>query len=135
MARKFSRHCAAIVTEPCASALAEKKTAPALETLRLIAEGKTLEEIAQIRGRQLSTVMGAVATMVEKGQLEFRSEWIDRNKQAVIEAAIGRVDIKNLERLKPIKDALPPEITYDEIRLVLSRLRSEGNKNKQTIPA
>ena len=118
-----------------ASALAEKKTAPGLETLRLIAEGKTLEEIAQIRGRQLSTVMSAVATMVEKGQLEFRSEWIDRNKQAVIEAAIGRVDIKNLERLKPIKDALPPEITYDEIRLVLSRLRSEGNKNKQTIPA
>jgi len=118
-----------------ASALAEKKTAPGLETLRLIAEGKTLEEIAKIRGRQLSTVMSAVATMVEKGQLEFRSEWIDRNKQAVIEAAIGRVDIKNLERLKPIKDALPPEITYDEIRLVLSRLRSEGNKNKQTIPA
>jgi len=118
-----------------ASALAEKKTAPGLETLRLIAEGKTLEEIAQIRGRQLSTVMSAVATMVEKGQLEFRSEWIDRNKQAVIEAAIGRVDIKNLERLKPIKDALPPEITYDEIRLVLARLRSEGSKKKQTIPA
>jgi ATP-dependent DNA helicase RecQ len=117
-----------------ASALAEKKPAPALETLRLIAEGKTLEEIAQIRGRQLSTVMGTVATMVEKGQLEFRSEWIDRNKQAVIEAAIGRVDIKNLERLKPIKDALPPEITYDEIRLVLSRLRRE-QVQKKTIPA
>jgi ATP-dependent DNA helicase RecQ len=117
-----------------ASALAEKKPAPALETLRLIAEGKTLEEVAQIRGRQLSTVMGTVATMVEKGQLEFRSEWIDRNKQAVIEAAIGRVDIKNLERLKPIKDALPPEITYDEIRLVLSRLRRE-QVQKKTIPA
>jgi ATP-dependent DNA helicase RecQ len=117
-----------------ASALAEKKPAPALETLRLIAEGKTLEEIAQIRGRQLSTVMGTVATLVEKGQLEFRSEWIDRNKQAVIEAAIGRVDIKNLERLKPIKDALPPEITYDEIRLVLSRLRRE-QVQKKTIPA
>ena len=66
-----------------AVALAEKKTAPALETLQLLAEGKSFEDIARIRGRQIGTVVSAVAGLVEKGQLEFRAEWIDRNKLAV----------------------------------------------------
>ena len=112
-----------------------KKTAPALETLRLLAEGKTLEEIAQTRGRQLSTVVNAVAALVETGQVEFQPGWIDRNKQSVIEAACAHVDVTKLERLKPLKDALPPEITYEEIRLVLARLRREHSRNKADIPA
>jgi ATP-dependent DNA helicase RecQ len=112
-----------------------KKTAPALETLRLLAEGKTLEEIAQTRGRQLSTVVNAVAALVETGQVAFQPEWIDRNKQSVIEAACAHVDVTKLERLKPLKDTLPAEITYDEIRLVLARLRREHNRKRAEIPA
>ncbi len=112
-----------------------KKTAPALETLRLLAEGKTLEEIAQTRGRQLSTVVNAVAALVETGQVEFQPGWIDRNKQSVIEAACARVDVTKLERLKPLKEALPPEITYEEIRLVLARLRHEHSSKKAQVPA
>ena len=114
-----------------------KKTAPALETLQLLAEGKSFEDIAKIRGRQLATVVNAVAGMVEKGELEFRAEWIDRNRLAVIEAACGRLDLSQLERLKTLKDALPPEITYDEIRLVVSHLRCEASRKKTStsVPA
>jgi ATP-dependent DNA helicase RecQ len=114
-----------------AAPLPEKRPAPALETARLLAEGRTFEQIAQIRGRQLSTVMSAVAALVEKGDLEFRPNWIERNKLAVIEAACDRL---GLEWLKPLKDALPPEITYDEIRLVVARLRRE-QAQKKDIPA
>jgi ATP-dependent DNA helicase RecQ len=113
----------------------EKKTAPALETLQLLAEGKSFEDIARIRGRQISTVVNAVAGLVEKGELEFRPEWIDRNKLAVIEAACASLGLERLERLKTLKDALPPEITYDEIRLVVARLRRGGNRNRTEIPA
>jgi ATP-dependent DNA helicase RecQ len=114
----------------------EKKTAPALETLQLLAEGKTFEDIARIRGRQIATVVNAVAGLVEKGELEFRPEWIDRNKLAVIEAACASLGLERLERLKTLKDALPPEISYDEIRLVVARLRREGSiKKKTSIPA
>ena len=109
-----------------AAALPGKKTAPALETLQLLAEGKSFEDIARIRERQVSTVVNAVAGLVEKGELAFRPEWIDRNKLAVIEAACGSLGLERLERLKTLKDALPPEITYDEIRLVVARLRREG---------
>jgi ATP-dependent DNA helicase RecQ len=116
-----------------AAALPEKKTAPALETLQLLTEGKSFEDIARIRGRQIGTVVNAVAGLVEKGHLEFRPEWIDRNKLAVIEAACASLGLERLERLKTLKDALPPEITYDEIRLVVARMRREGSKNKISI--
>jgi ATP-dependent DNA helicase RecQ len=119
-----------------ASALPERKTAPALETLRLLAEGKSFEEIAQLRERQISTVINSVAGLVESGDVEFRPEWIDRNRLAVIEAACAKVDIAQLERLRTLKDALPPEITYEEIRLVVARLRGERSRQRSaTIPA
>jgi len=118
-----------------AAALPEKKTAPALETLQLLADGKSFEEIAQIRGRQIATVVNAVAGLVEKGEVEFRVEWIDRNKLAVIEAACASLGLERVERLKTLKDALPPEITYDEIRLVVARLRRAERGKKADIPA
>jgi ATP-dependent DNA helicase RecQ len=115
-----------------ASTVPEKKTAPALETLRLLAEGHSFEDIAKIRARQLSTVVNAVANLVERGDLEFDGAWINRNKQAVIEAACAKLGINGL---KPLKDALPPEITYDEIRLVVARLRRELSMRKADVPA
>lgn len=113
--------------------LPQKKTAPMLETLQLIRAGKTLPEIATTRGRQLSTVINAVAGLVERGELEFDASWIEPNKLSVIEAACARFG-PQIDRLKPLKDALPPDITYDEIRLVLARYRKQ-NPNKAEIPA
>jgi len=103
-----------------ATAAPEKKTAPAAETMQLLAAGRTFEQIAEIRGRQVSTVINAVAALVEKGLVEFQPAWIDRNRQSVIEAACAKL---GMEYLKPLKDVLPPEVTYDEIRLVVARLR------------
>jgi ATP-dependent DNA helicase RecQ len=117
------------------SAPPQKKTAPALETLQLLAEGKSFEEIAKIRGRQIATVVNAVAGLVEKGELEFRAEWIDRSRVLMIEAACATLGVDRLERLKTLKDALPPEIRYDEIRLVVARLRRDGGKSKASISA
>jgi len=116
-----------------AAALPQRRTAPALETLQLISQGKSLQEIADIRGRQLGTVINAVASLVESGEIEFHPDWIDRNKQAVIEAACKRNEVHAIDRLKPLKDALPPEITYDEIRLVLARLRREESKKPREL--
>ena len=103
-----------------ATPIAPKKSLPAEETLRLLAEGHTFEDIAKIRGRQLTTVVNAVATLVESGQLEFDPSWIAATRQSIIEAACAQV---GTEKLKNLKDSLPPEITYDEIRLVVARLR------------
>src|SRR5262249_7868514 len=92
------------------------------------------EDIAKIRGRQLSTVINAVANLVETGALEFNPKWIDPARRSIIEAACAKC---GLEWLKPVKESLPPEITYDEIRLVVAHLRCEKtvkSEKKTTIP-
>ena len=101
-----------------------KNSKPAEETRRLLAQGKSLEEVANLRGRQLASVVALVAEMLEAGQLEFQSTWIGQDKLQQIEAACARLGI---ERLRPLKDALPPEISFDEIRLVVAKLRQAKN--------
>jgi len=100
----------------------EKKSRPAYETMCLLSAGNSFEEIAEIRGRQLTTIITLVAELVESGQLQFQTAWIDDNRRSIIEAACARLGV---ERLRPLKDALPPEVTFDEIRLVTARLRWE----------
>jgi ATP-dependent DNA helicase RecQ len=111
---------------------AERKAKPVDETLRLLADGKTLEEIAQIRGRQLSTIVSGVANLLETGQVDLQSGWVTKEKQSVIEAACAKV---GLDRYKPLKDILPPEITYDEIRLVVGHMRRQEIQRKTDVPA
>ena len=98
----------------------EKMSPPAEETIRLLAQGNTLEQIAQLRERQLGSVTSLVADLIEEGRLEFQPEWVASPKRIQIEQACERLGI---ERLRTIKDALPEEITYDEIRLVVAHVR------------
>jgi ATP-dependent DNA helicase RecQ len=100
----------------------EKKVSPAAETMRLLAEGRTLDEIAAIRGRQRSTIVSLISDLVERGEVEFQANWVDHDKQNKIEDACGKL---GLSKLTPIKEALPPGFTYEEIRLVVARLRRQ----------
>jgi len=100
-----------------------KETAPAEQTLLLLNEGRTLEEIARIRARQISTVVCTVASLVETGQVKLNPKWISPDAQPLIEAACLK---HGVERLKEIKDALPPYVSFDDIRLVVAHLRAEN---------
>jgi ATP-dependent DNA helicase RecQ len=99
-----------------------KSSDPAGETLRLLQQGRTLEEVAQIRGRNVSTVCCMVANLVESGEADFKPGWIPGDHQEKIEQACVRL---GFERLKALKDALPEQITYDEIKLVVAHLRRQ----------
>ena len=109
-------------------AAASKKLAvsPAEETLQLLAQGKTLEEIARARGRQLASVVSMVSEMVESGEAEFRSSWIEAGRLEKIREPCERL---GGERLKPLKDALSADITYEEIRLVAAHWRRGAQPN------
>jgi ATP-dependent DNA helicase RecQ len=104
---------------------AEKLSRPAEETIRLLAEGKTLEEVAKLRDRQMASVTSLVADLIEQGRLEFRPEWVAESKRVHIEEVCGHLGI---EHLKPLKDGLPEEFTYDEIRLVVAHLRRKQSE-------
>jgi ATP-dependent DNA helicase RecQ len=98
----------------------EEKPKPVEETMRMLSEGRSFAEIAQARGRQSSTVVAMAADLVEQGKVEFQPAWVGAKKRETIEAAAARI---GLGRLRTLKDALPPEITFDEIRLVVADLR------------
>jgi ATP-dependent DNA helicase RecQ len=96
---------------------------PGEHTLCLLQEGRTFEEIARIRARQVSTIVGTVANLVETGQLKLDPKWISPNAQPLIEAACLS---KGIERLREIKDAVPPYVSFNDIRLVVANLRAQG---------
>src|SRR5215472_15700727 len=101
----------------------KKRSRPAAETLGLLARGHNLAEVAAIRGRQMSSVVQLVAEMIETRQVQFQRSWIGEQKVTEIEAACAKV---GMERLRPIKDALSAEITFEEIRLVVADIRSRS---------
>jgi ATP-dependent DNA helicase RecQ len=101
------------------------QVSPAEETVRLLAEGKSFEEIARIRGRQFSTVINMVADLVEKGRLEYRTEWVGEANHRQIEEVVRRL---GSQWLKPLREALPAEITYEQIRLVVAFVRRDEAK-------
>jgi len=106
-----------------AAAREADRVSPAEETIRLLAQGKSFEEIAQIRGRQVSTVVNMVADLVEQGSLEYRVEWVGEENHRVIEEAVRRL---GAQWLKPLREALPAEITYEQIKLVVAHVRASG---------
>ena len=94
----------------------------------MLAGGMSFSEIAAARGRRLNTVITQVADMVEKGTLEFDPRWVVEDVRTAIEQLALRL---GTDRLKPIKEALPPDVDYPEIRLVVSALRKRS-ENKSS---
>jgi len=110
-----------------AAAVPESKPTPAAETMSLLAEGRTFDEIARIRARQRSTIVSMVSDLVERGEVEFQLRWVDQGKQERIQEVCAQL---GMERLKSLKEALPPEFMYEEIRLVVARLRRQRARIK-----
>jgi ATP-dependent DNA helicase RecQ len=106
-----------------------KEPAPAEQTLRLLNEGRNFEEIARIRARQVSTIVCTVANLIETGQVKLDPKWISPDAQPLIEAACLT---QGIERLRDIKEAVPPYVSFEDIRLVVAHLRAENRVRART---
>jgi ATP-dependent DNA helicase RecQ len=106
-----------------------KEPAPAEQTLRLLNEGRSFEEIGRIRARQVSTIVCTVASLIETGQIKLDAKWISPDAQPLIEAACMK---QGVERLKDIKEAVPPYVSFEDIRLVVAHLRAENRVRART---
>jgi ATP-dependent DNA helicase RecQ len=82
-----------------------------------------LAEIAELRGRSIATVVNMVADLIEKGRVEYRVEWVGEDDHKAIADAVGRL---GEQWLKPLREALPERITYDQIRLVVAFARKSA---------
>jgi ATP-dependent DNA helicase RecQ len=110
-----------------ATAVPKPISRPAAATKHLLDEGQSFAEIAAIRGRQISTIINSVAELIESGDVEFKDGWVEANKTKEIEEVCARL---GTAALRPIKDAVSAEITFDDIRLVSARMRWEAKQEK-----
>jgi uncharacterized protein YpbB len=58
--------------------------------------------------------------------LEFDDDWVPEERQRQIEIVAANI---GLETLSPIKDELPVDFTFDEIRLVVANLRQRRGED------
>jgi ATP-dependent DNA helicase RecQ len=92
------------------------------KTLTLHRQGLSPPKIAEARGRSLSTIYGHLSRLIADGKIEMESVVTDdlvTQIQAVVEEL-------GAEYLAPIKQRLPDEISYGEIRCVIAGLGLTG---------
>ena len=83
-------------------------------------QGLTIEEIAEKRGMARSTVLSHITELLEAGERLNIERIVPAERFQKIEDVIREVGD---ERLKPIKEVLGDEYSYDEIRLVRAALK------------
>jgi len=98
------------------------------ETLELLKQGNNFAEIAQIRGRKISTVVALIANLVESGQVAFEPLWVGAGHYTEIQKMAEQ---RGMDLLRPLKDNLPEEISYEEIRLVVADLKCKAQSKEK----
>lgn len=103
----------------------EPKKDTRLVTYELYTSGKTIDEICRERGLTQITVEGHLIDCLDRGlSLEYEC-FIPKNLEKEIMTAI---QVYGTERLKAIKEALPPEVTYTAIRFAVWKYKSIEEK-------
>ncbi len=82
----------------------------------LYREGKNIDEISHVRGLSPNTVESHLCDCARLGyEIDYR-DFVSQEREKLILDAYEKV---GGNRLKPIKEALPPEISYTEIKFAL----------------
>ena len=98
------------------------KTETHLVTYNLYKEGLSLDEIAKERGLTHFTVENHLIKCIEQGLAIDFSQFVTEEQERLILEAINQV---GNTLLKPIKEALPEEITYTAIKMVIAKNKEE----------
>jgi uncharacterized protein YpbB len=90
-------------------------------TYQLYRQGLTPKQIAEKRALTLSTIFGHLTKYIKTGDISL-NEIIPIERQQIIEKVIEKIGIDKNTSI--IKENCPPDVTYDEIRLVLTKITS-----------
>jgi len=94
----------------------EEKTPTNIISFNLFKEGKSIAEIAKERNFAITTIEGHLVPFVAKGELDI-NKMVSEEKQLLIKEAIK---IYGSEGFKTLKENLPEDVTYGEIRMVMA---------------
>ncbi|MEI6378237.1 MAG: RecQ family ATP-dependent DNA helicase [Candidatus Falkowbacteria bacterium] len=93
-----------------------------LETLDLYLKGFKPDQIAKERQLAESTVYEHLAYLIEKKMPIDLDKLVDSRKQKII---LEKIKELGDEKVKPLKEALPENITYNDIKLVMAKSRKD----------
>ena len=100
-----------------------KKTSTHLVSYQLYQEGKSLAEIAGERELTLITVQNHLLRAFQDGYLVDWTPFLTPEQEQQIMRAAGDLGV---EKLKPLKEALPQDISYFMIKIALLRHSLQG---------
>jgi len=138
---EFGRQFVARIREYCAAHGLEENLSPppsapprpplrqcagAAAAAKMFAAGASIEEVATALDRAPSTVAGYLNDYVRRERPASIAAWVNDAAYARVAAAARQSDSG---RLKPIFEALGGEISYNEIRLVLSHVQTVADQS------
>ena len=91
-------------------------------TFKMFRDGKTLKEIAAERSLTVGTVENHLAHFVEQGELEI-GEVVSSQHQKIIRGIVKTFN--KAYSLSEVKNLLPNDYTYTEIKLVIADMKRE----------
>ena len=89
-------------------------------TLGLYQQGLSIEEIARERNLKPTTILSHLSELIEGGEVLDIERIVQPGRQKVIASALEQI---GSDVLKPVKEFLGEDYSYDEIRLVRAVLR------------
>jgi ATP-dependent DNA helicase RecQ len=93
-------------------------------SLELLQQGLSLEQIAEKRSLALGTIYSHMASLYEEGEDVPILRFINEHEIQSVAKVISNME--EVDKLKPIYEALNGEIEYNKIRLILSYLKKKG---------
>ncbi len=95
------------------------------ETYALYESGLTIAEMSRQRGLTEMTIEKHLADCILEGRSLDVSRFVSDEDRALIEVAVEQL---GTERLRPLRDALPPHVTYGMIRFVIAEMQHAALK-------
>ena len=95
-------------------------------TFKLYQEGNTVEEIAEIRGLNMGTVISHLSKMYEEGKPINPWAFINQSEYQEIIRAAKAVGVKKGDGMKPLFEAMDMKYGYDKIKVAFAILEKEG---------
>ena len=105
---------------------AEHRTPTHEQTMRLLAQGLSIDEAARQRGFSKDTILGHIDQLVQSGgSLDLRAYLSAKDRLERIRSTLDEV---GYDRLAPVKEALGEDYTYAEIRLTRAFVMQQNPK-------
>ena len=102
----------------------EEKIASNIISFNLFKEGKSIEEIAKERDYAVTTIEGHLASFVANGEVDI-NKIVSEERQLLIKEVVKKF---GNESFKTLKENLPADISYGEIRMVIAASKPGGTK-------